>query len=197
MFIFRERSDVMSEKTALVVIDAQIGVVGEAYQHDAVLENINLLLDRARSSGTPVIYVQHNDSQGNYLVQGSPYWAIHPTITPQEGEPVVQKMSPDSFHQTSLQGELEKRGITRLIITGGQTQYCVDTSVRRAVAQGYDVALASDAHTTDDSETLPAEKIIAFYNETLNGFWAGEHRVTVQPAREIEFQEEKDTTSHG
>ena len=118
---------------------------------------------------------------------GSPYWSIHPTIAPQESEPVVQKMSPDSFHETSLQEELEKRGITRLVIAGGQTQYCVDTSVRRAVAQGYDVVLASDAHTTDDSETLPAEKIIAFYNETLDGFWAGERRVAVKPAGEIEF----------
>jgi nicotinamidase-related amidase len=177
----------MSEKTALVVIDAQVGVIGEAYHCDEVVKAINLLLKQARENDTPVIYVQHNDSHGNYLVQGSPYWAIHPAIAPQEGEPVVQKMSPDSFHNTSLQEELEKRGITRLVITGGQTQYCVDTSVRRAVAQGYDVTLASDAHTTEDSETIPAEKIIAFYNETLNGFWAGEHHVTVQPAREIEL----------
>ncbi|MFL5702298.1 MAG: hypothetical protein ACJ8AG_05645 [Ktedonobacteraceae bacterium] len=29
----------MSTDTALVVIDAQIGVVGEAYHHDEVLEN--------------------------------------------------------------------------------------------------------------------------------------------------------------
>jgi hypothetical protein len=68
-----------------------------------------------------------------------------------------------------------------------QTQYCVDTTVRRAVAQGYDVLLASDAHTTEDSDALPAEKIIAFYNETLNGFWAGEREVRVQPASEIHF----------
>ena len=47
--------------------------------------------------------------------------------------------------------------------------------------------LASDAHTTEDSDTLSAEKIIAFYNETLNGFWAGERQVRVQPASEIHF----------
>ena len=40
------------------------------------------------------------------------------------------------------------------------------------------------------SETLPAEKIIAFYNETLNGFWAGERVVRVQPASEIHFAEQ-------
>jgi nicotinamidase-related amidase len=177
----------MSTDTALVVIDAQMGVVGEAYHHDEVLENIQMLLGRARSSGTPVLYVQHNEPV--YMEPGMPMWQIHPTITPHDGESVIQKESPDSFHETSLQEELAARGIKRLVITGGQTQYCVDTTVRRAVAQGYDVVLASDAHTTEDSETLPAEQIIAFYNETLNGFWAGKRKVRVQPASEIQFAE--------
>src|SRR5258708_1489811 len=177
----------MNANTALVIIDAQIGVVGEAYHHDKVLDNINLLLARARSNGTPVIYVQHDGPKGDGLEPNSPYWPIHPAIAPREGEPIVRKKSPDSFHGTHLQEELAVRGIQRLVIAGGETQYCVDTSVRRAVAQGYDVVLASDAHTTSDSETLPAEQIVAFYNETLNGFWAGEHRVAVQPAHEMEL----------
>src|SRR6266581_6448392 len=179
----------MSTDTALVVIDAQIGVVGEAYHHDEVLSNIQLLLGRARSSGTPVLYVQHNERGG--MEPGMPLWQIHPAVTPREGEPVIQKESPDSFYETRLQEELEARGIKRLVITGGQTQYCVDTTVRRAVAQGYDVLLASDAHTTEDSDTLSAEKIIAFYNETLNGFWAGEREVRVQAASEIHFAEQQ------
>ena len=119
-----------------------------------------------------------------------PLWQIHPAVAPGDGEPAVQKKSPDSFHETRLQEELETRGIKRLIITGGQTQMCVDTTVRRAVAEGYDVLLVSDAHTTEDSETLQAEKIIAFYNETLNGFWAGEHKVRVLPTSEIDFAEQ-------
>ena len=65
----------MNEETALLVIDAQMGVVGEAYHRDEVLENINLLLDRARTSGTPVIYVQHNDP---WMEPGMPLWQIHP-----------------------------------------------------------------------------------------------------------------------
>ncbi len=117
-------------------------------------------------------------------------WQIHPAVTPHEGEPVIQKESPDSFHATCLQEELEARGIKRLVITGGQTQYCVDTTVRRAASQGYDVVLVSDAHTTEDSETLPAKQMIAFSNETLNGFRAGQHKVQVQPASEIHFAEQ-------
>lgn len=175
----------MNTDTALVVIDVQVGIVGEAYRRDEVLENINLLLSRARTSGTPVIYVQHNEPGG--LEPGEPLWSIHPAVAPRDGEPIIQKKAPDSFYETHLQAELEALGVKHLVITGCQTQYCVDTTVRRAVAQGYDVLLASDAHTTDDSETLPAEKIIAFFNETLNGFWAGEHKVRVQPVSEICF----------
>ena len=174
----------MNTETALVVIDVQQGVVGEAYHRDEVLANIQLLLERARSSGTPVIYVQHIEPS---MQPGTPLWQIHPTVAPHEGEPAIQKKSPDAFHETRLQEELAARGIKRLIITGAQTQMCVDTTTRRAVASGYDVLLVSDAHTTDDSETLPAEQIIAFYNETLDGFWAGEHRVRVQPTSEIHF----------
>src|SRR2546430_14767468 len=87
----------MSADTALVVIDAQIGVVGEAYHHDEVLDKINILLDRARSSGTPVIYVQHNEPKGGELEPGTPKWPLHPAIAPRDGEPVVQKESPDFF----------------------------------------------------------------------------------------------------
>src|SRR6266567_2890319 len=108
----------MSTDTALVVIDAQIGVVGEAYHHDEVLSNIQLLLGRARSSGTPVLYVQHNERGG--MEKGEPLWQIHPAVTPREGEPVIQKESPDSFHETRLQEELEARGIKSLVITGAR-----------------------------------------------------------------------------
>jgi hypothetical protein len=44
---------------------------------------------------------------------------------------------------------------------------------------------------TEDSETLAAEQIIAFANETLNGFWAGEREVRVQPARAIQFAQKQ------
>ena len=177
----------MSADTALVVIDVQVGLMEECSGSDAVLNTINGLLERARDSGTPVIYVQHDGPKGDSLEVGTPGWHIHPAIAPREGEPVVRKESPDSFHHTRLQEELEARGITRLVITGGQTQYCVDTTSRRAVSQGYDVTLVSDAHTTSDSRTIPAETIIAFYNETLNGFWAGERVIRVKAASEVSF----------
>ncbi|HEY3993021.1 MAG TPA: cysteine hydrolase family protein [Ktedonobacteraceae bacterium] len=177
----------MSSDTALLVIDVQVGLMQDAYGRDEVLQTIKLLLERAHASETPVIYVQHDDSPGGDLEFDTPGWQIHPLVAPREGEVVVRKASPDAFYQTRLQEELQTRGIKRLVIAGGQTEYCVDATTRRAVSQGYNVLLVSDAHTTFDNKTLTAAQIIAFYNETMNGFWAGDQVVRVRPAEEIVF----------
>ncbi len=176
----------MSSDSALVVVDVQVGLMREAYQKDEVLQRIASLLEQARASSTPVIYVQHNEPGGE-LEPYTPDWQIHPTVQPRADEPVVQKTAPDAFYQTSLQEELEARGIKRLVITGVQTEYCVAATAQRAVAQGFDVLLVSDAHTTFDSKTLTAEQIIAFYNAASNGFWAGDHVIRVKASSDILF----------
>lgn len=177
----------MSTETALLIIDVQVGLIEDAYRRDEVLQSIQLLLERARAQGTPVIYVQHEEVPGQQLEANTPAWQIHPAIAPRADETVVRKESPDAFHRTNLQEELQARGIKSLIVMGMQTEYCVDTTTRRAVTQGYDVLLVSDAHTTYDNKTLKAEQITAFYNETWNGFWADEHAVRVRSAEEIVF----------
>jgi nicotinamidase-related amidase len=176
----------MSAKTdtALVVIDTQVGIIETAYRGKEVVENIGTLIAKARAAGVPVIYVQHHDP---YLETGTPEWQIHPAITPQEGEPVVHKQSPDSFHSTTLQQELEKRGIKHIVVVGAQSNFCVDTTSRRAVSIGYDVTLVGDAHTTEDNAVLTAEQIIAHHNNTLDNFWAGEHKIQVNPTDEVVF----------
>lgn len=179
----------MSADTALVIIDTQIGVVQDAYKRDEILENINVLLERARSSAIPVIYVQHDGPEGDDLAPGASGWPIHPAVAPREGEPIVRKESPDSFHLTNLQEELQKRGIKNLVIAGGQTEVCVDTTIRRSLSEGYDVVLAGDAHATFDNDTLTAEQIIAFTNSNLRGLWAAGQRVKVKLASEISFTE--------
>ena len=65
------------------------------------------------------------------------------------------------------------------------TEYCVDTTSRRAVSMGYDVTLVGDAHTTFDNELLTAAQIIAHHNALLNGFDAGAHTITVKLANEV------------
>jgi nicotinamidase-related amidase len=177
----------MVKDTALVIIDVQKNLIGSAYQRDEVLAHINTLLAKARATETPVIYVQHDGPKGHGLEVGTDGWQISPVIAPQEGEPIVHKRASDAFYATSLQQELNERHIRHLVVAGGQTEICVDTTARRATTFGYDVTLVSDAHTTDDRDTLTAAQIIAFYNETLDGFQTDTSAIIVKPTHEIVF----------
>ncbi len=47
----------VSTQTALLVIDAQVGLLDEAYRRDEVVARIADLTAKARTSGTPIIYV--------------------------------------------------------------------------------------------------------------------------------------------
>ena len=49
--------------TALLVVDVQNVVVQGAHERDAVVANINRLVDRARQEGVPVVWVQHSDKE--------------------------------------------------------------------------------------------------------------------------------------
>lgn len=180
----------MSNGTALLVIDVQVGLVEgaePAYRGAEMLANINNLLTKARTTGTSIVYIQHDGSEGGRLAVGSPGWQIHPAIAPIDGDAIVRKRASDSFHETTLQRELESQSIQRLVITGMKTEYCVDTTSRRAISLGFDVVLVGDAHATTDSEALPASQIIAHHNYTLDGFGTDDHEIAVQNADEVRF----------
>ncbi len=176
----------MSTQTALLVIDAQVGLLHEAYRRDEVVARIADLIAKARAAGTPIIYVQHDsDEAGDLLEIGSPGWQIHPALAPTSADPVVHKRASDAFYKTSLRQELDARRVTRLIISGMKTEMCVDTTSRAAVSRGYDVTLAADAHTTTDTDTLPAARMIAYHNEILDDFGNDDHVVTAKDAHAI------------
>lgn len=170
-------------KTALVIIDAQNEMFDPAnpvHQSEQLLENLQSLIKKARSVDAPVIYVQHNDAG---LIEGTDFWQIHSSVTPEESDPVVQKWTPDSFHETKLLELLKNNGIQNLVIAGNQTEHCVDATTRRASQLGYNVTLAKDAHGTWDSETMSAQEIIDRHNGLLSEF------ATLQETNDIEFVE--------
>jgi nicotinamidase-related amidase len=175
---------------AMVIIDVQNAILGTAStprqmkNHaalDEVVARIAALIGQARSQGIPVLFVQHDGPPGYRLETGAPGWEIRPEIAPLAGEPVIHKKACDSFFETTLAAELKARQIGKLIVAGCMTQYCVDTTVRRAVSLGYDVTLVSDGHMTADFGGLTYEQIIAHHNALLDGFDAGSHTVRVVP----------------
>lgn len=150
--------------TALVVIDVQNDVVANAYNRDKVIANIDTLIDRARAQQVPVIWVQHADKN---LPQGSDGWKYVPELERRESEPLVHKQYGDSFEDTTLESELAKRGVGRLVVTGAQTDACIRATLHGAFVRGYDTLLVSDAHTTEDFTEYglpPADKVIAHTN---------------------------------
>jgi len=173
-----------------MIIDLKLGLVRlvPPVLEGRVLSNVKVLLRKSRSSGIPVLFVQHDGPQGHPLEANTAGWAIHPSILPMKGERVIRKKASDSFFKTRLSEELQKDEISHLIIVGGMTEYCVDTTCRRAVTLGYDVTLVADAHLTSDTSVLTAAQIIAHHNLLLDGFAAGVHSIRVLPAAEISLR---------
>jgi nicotinamidase-related amidase len=171
--------------TALIIIDMQQGMFTDVvapYRGEEVLRRCADLLDRARAARIPVFHVQHDGGTGDILSKGSPGFLHHPAVAPKPGEPVVEKRNISAFHGTDFHDRLKKVGIDRIVIAGMQTEMCVDSACRAAKALGYQVVLASDAHTTFDNQVLPAERIVAHHNNTLDGAF-----VELSAASDIEF----------
>ncbi|WP_374654491.1 cysteine hydrolase family protein [Dongia sp.] len=183
--------------TALLIIDVQKAILngaGTAARQpildralDEVVARLQAIQQRARKAGVPVVVVQHNDVGDHRLAKGQPGWELRPEIAPAAGEALVHKTACDSFFDTDLQDELERRGVTHLVIGGCMTQYCVDTTTRRAVTMGYDVTLLGDGHMTGDRGALTYDQIIAHHNMLLDGFDAGKCAVTVKKTAEVVF----------
>ena len=175
------------DKTALLVIDMQVCNFEDSapvYLSGDLLAKVEKLIIKARTSGVPVIYIQHCGPKGAIDEIGTPGWEIHPAIAPAEGDVVIHKCHPDAFQDTDLHTILESRDIGNLVITGIQTEYCVDTTCRRAYSLGYHVTLVRDAHSTWDTDHYAAAEIIAHHNEVLGG-WFSE----LKEADQIEFAE--------
>jgi nicotinamidase-related amidase len=172
------------KKTALLIIDVQNAMFDESnpiYDGEQLLSNLQELISKARIANIAVFYVQHNDEE---FVTGTTSWKIHYSIAPNETEVVIQKSMPDSFHETDLDEKLKAEEIENIIIAGNQTEYCIDTTSRRAFSLGYYVTLVKDAHRTWNSNTLSAQQIIDHHNEVLGNAFA-----TLKSTKEIQFSD--------
>jgi len=81
---------------------------------------------------------------GRILVRGEPGHDIVAELTPEPGEPVIDKPGKGAFFATDLHAMLEHRGIKQLVVTGVTTEVCVNTTVREANDRGYDCLVLED-----------------------------------------------------
>jgi len=177
--------------TALLLVDLQeailLGKGGPSVQESLQRTVVRLagVLERARRRGFPVIHVQHDGEIGHRLERGTPGWEIRREVAPRGAEPVVHKRSCDAFFETRLAEILNAQQIRRLVVGGCMTEYCIDTTCRRAVSLFRDVVLLADGHTTGDSDTLSSAQIVAHHNRVLDGFSAGRWSIRVVATADV------------
>lgn len=156
-------------KSAVLVIDVQSGLFDpepRPYESDIVVGEINRITESARQRNVPVVFIQHE--QPNSLLQhGSTGWQLQSKLTVATGDHVISKSTPDSFLKTNLQTLLTDLQVDNLIVCGYASEFCVDTTVRKAASLGYSITLVSDAHTTHDKEHATGAQIRSHHNATL------------------------------
>jgi nicotinamidase-related amidase len=175
-------------QTALIIIDMQRGsFTPAAPRHDAdgLVERLNRLADSVRTASGAVVFVQHDGPPGDPHHPDQEGWRLLPGLAVQATDTIVRKTACDAFLDTPLDTFLRSRGIERLIITGCATDYCVDTTVRSALARRYATIVPADGHTTSDRPHLRAVKIIEHHNAIWSDFIAPGGPAIVCPCAEV------------
>lgn len=176
--------------TAVLVIDVQQALcVGKHAAHDAqgLIQRINTVTRQARQAGAPVIFIQQ-EVPGMELEHGSPGWQLAQGLQVEAGDLRVPKTTSDSFLRTNLQELLEARHVHRLVVCGLHTEFCIDTTVRRALALGHPVTLVSDGHSSAGNRAITATQVIAHHNETLAAMRGFGARATLVAAADLDFR---------
>jgi nicotinamidase-related amidase len=157
---------------ALIVIDVQNGVYVyediEVCAGQALIATINRLIASARAAGCPVVFVRHEDE---WLLAGSHEWELKKELDARvDSDIFIGKRHGSAFHATPLAETLRRMDINDVVLCGLQTEMCVDSTLRHAVALDFEVSLAEDAHSTYDTATLSAPQIIEHHNRTLANY---------------------------
>lgn len=173
------------KQTALMIIDTQKALFENKttplYNEEELLVILQTLIEKARANRMPILYIQHTESDGDFM-KDTATWAIHKAIKPMADDYVIEKTSWDAFYETSLDETLQALDITHLIVTGMQTEYCLDTTLRCGYSKGYSFTVVEDGHSTMDGY-LKASEIIEHHNRIWNGRFAN-----VQNSNALEFE---------
>ena len=157
----------------LLIIDAQKLITTPAlFAFERFVENMKRLISAARESGTEVVYVRHDDSAGEPLTRGADGFDIYEAFAPMPGERVFDKTVNSPFKNSGLLEYLRDKKETELMITGLQTDYCIDASVKCGFEHGFHIIVPAYANSTVKNAYLSAEDSYRYYNEFL---WKGRY----------------------
>lgn len=156
------------KETALLIIDVQRALFTRndpIYKAYRLIETINALISRAHLYGVQVIYIQH--SNNSILKKGTSGWNFHPDLTPPTNQDLsIHKTHGNAFIETTLQNELQARGIKNLIITGLVTEGCVNATSLGGLELDYNVFLVKQGHSNYSKNAV---EVIEKHESDLEG----------------------------
>jgi len=149
------------EKTALVVIDLQNGIVNREcspYTTTQVVNNAAKLANIFTKNGAFVVLVRVSSVDGKDMLkpiadskknfQFSEGWdTIVPELASIENAHVITKRQWGAFYGTDLDLQLRRREIDTIVLCGISTGIGVDTTAREAYQLGYNQIFVEDAMT--------------------------------------------------
>ncbi|GHC45547.1 isochorismatase family protein [Streptomyces flavofungini] len=153
--------------TTLVLIDYQntytTGVMELEGAKEALAAGARLLA-AARAAEIPVIHVVNDGGEGTPYDIRAEIGAVCDEVAPVDGEPVVVKQFPNSFHETRLEEVLRELGVeagAELVLAGFMTHMCVTFTAQGAFNLGYRPTVVAEATATrtladTDGTALPA-----------------------------------------
>jgi len=152
----------MTVNKALVIIDVQPIFMSDpkmlTVNGDDLVAKCASLLNNARQSDIPVVFVQHVDKDDMPAGTTDDDMAFHPSLTPQEDEPVIGKHFGSGFMETNLDDVLKSMNIQGLVVCGLSGYGCVNQTVIFAKLFGYQVTVVQDAIGAPDYEQWPVTK---------------------------------------
>ena len=175
---------------ALLVVDVQVGwVEGPAAVRDAerLMKVLEDHIAAARQADALVVFLQDVGDLDSTVPQGSPGRELALTTEPQDV--IVPKEVDDGFVGTGLEALLREGGVTSIAVAGIQSEMCVAATSRGALARGFTVILARDAHSTHDipadgdGAAVPAAQVRRVAEWSL-----GDDLVVVDRARQVVFE---------
>ena len=145
--------------TALLLVDVQKGV--DVLQHwggvtgrrnnPSAEPNMLKLLEAWRKAGHTVAFTRHDSREAASPLKFSlPTGEQKPGFETRNGEIVVEKDVNSGFIGTSLEVQLRRGGINRLVIAGFFTNMCIETTTRMAGNLGFDTYLVHDCCATSN-----------------------------------------------
>ena len=179
----------------LLIIDAQQEIidgneeVGPVFKKDRLIRNINAVIEKAVEISIPIVFVRDLDVADG---KGKGF-EVHEGIHVPMGAKLFNKAATNSFHGTGLLNYLLSKEINHIVVMGCETQHCIDSAVRTATINGFDVTLVGDGHSTSGNDVLRPEQIIQHHNKTLHGHYNVEHFSIVRNADEDLFQPTHDS----